>query len=69
MDLVGNRTLSEILEHRAATQPEDPFVIFDDTEREVTRMTYGDFDRSVNRTARLLLSLGIARGDKINLHL
>ena len=32
MDLVGHRTLREILEFRAESHPEKPFVLFDDTD-------------------------------------
>ena len=69
MDAAGCRTLREILEYRADTNPHKTFVIFDDTEGETARYTYLEFDENVNRTARMLLALGIVPGDKINLHL
>ncbi|MCZ6606885.1 MAG: AMP-binding protein, partial [Alphaproteobacteria bacterium] len=69
MDAVGCRTLREILEYRAETAPKKLFVLFDDTEGEITSHSYGDFDKSVNRTARMLQGLGIGSGDKVNLHL
>jgi crotonobetaine/carnitine-CoA ligase len=69
MDAVGFRTLRELLEYRADTQPESPFVLFDDVDGGTTSHTYGDFDRAVNRAAGMLRALGIARGDKVNLHL
>jgi crotonobetaine/carnitine-CoA ligase len=69
MDAVGFRTLGELLEYRADTQPESPFVLFDDVDGGTTSHTYGDFDRAVNRAAGMLRALGIARGDKVNLHL
>ncbi len=69
MDAVGCRTLREILEYRAETAPKKLFVLFDDTDGETTSHSYADFDKSVNRTARMLQALGIGSGDKVNLHL
>ena len=69
MDAVGCRTLQEILEYRARTDPEKLFLLYDEIDGEVIRYSYAQFDLSVNRTAHLLQSLGIGRGDKINLHL
>ena len=69
MDAVGNRTLREILEYRAETDPEKLFVLFDDIDGGITSHSYADFDRCVNRTAHMLQSLGVGSGDKINLHL
>jgi crotonobetaine/carnitine-CoA ligase len=69
MDAVGNRTLREILEYRADTDPGKLFVLFDDIDRGTTSYSYADFDKGVNRTAHMLQSLGIGVGDKVNLHL
>jgi len=69
MDTVGCRTLQEILEFRAATQPERPFLFYDDIDGDVIAYSYAQFDLSVNRTAHMLRSLGIGGGDKVNLHL
>lgn len=67
--IVGNRTLRQLLEYRAATTPGNPFVIYDDLEGRVTRLSYAEFDAQVNRTANVLRTLGVSKGDKINLHL
>ncbi len=67
--IVGNGTLRGLLEYRARATPERPFVIFDDLEGNTRRSSYAEFDAQVNRTANLLRALGIAHGDKINLHL
>lgn len=69
MDAVGCRTLREILEYRAQTDPEKLFVLFDDIDGSVSSHSYAQFDAWVNRTAHMLQSLGIGSGDKINLHL
>jgi len=67
--IVGNRTLRQLLEYRAATTPDKTFVIYDDLEGNVTRLSYTMFDAHVNRTAHALRALGIGKGDKINIHL
>jgi len=69
VDAVGSRTLREILEYRAESDPEKPFVLFDDVDGGITSHSYADFDKSVNRTAHMLQSLGVGGGDKVNLHL
>ncbi len=67
--IVGDRTLRDLLEHRARTTPDRTFVIFDDLAGNVVQLSYAQFDERVNRAANLLLALGIASGDKVNLHL
>ncbi|MFQ5995203.1 MAG: AMP-binding protein [Acidiferrobacterales bacterium] len=67
--VVGNRTLRSLLEYRARAAPDRPFVIFDDLAGNVTRLSYGEFDTQVNRTANGLCALGVHYGDKINIHL
>jgi len=69
MDTVGCRTLRGILEYRAQTTPNALFVRFDDIDGGVRDYSYAQLDESVNRTANMLLALGIGSGDKINLHL
>lgn len=67
--IVGNRTLRDLVEYRAHTTPDRLFVIFDDLEGNVTRLSYARFEQEANRSANLLRTLGIGHGDKINLHL
>ena len=61
------RTLPALLEARARSTPYAPFVVFDDLQGQVTTRTYREFDREVNRTARLLDRLGVRRGDTLTL--
>ena len=63
----GARTLPALLEARAQSTAAAPFVVFDDLQGRVTTRTYGEFDREVTRTAHLLRSLGIRRGDTVTL--
>ncbi len=68
-NIVGERTLSSLLEYRARSAPDRLFIIFDDLEGGTTRLSYAEFDAHVNRTANMLQSLGVSHGDRINLHL
>ncbi len=67
--IVGNRTLRDLLEYRARITPQRAFVVFDDMAGTTTRLSYVELDAQINRTANMLLALGIGHGDKINLHL
>ncbi len=67
--IVGDRTVRDLLEHRAHTTPDRTFIVFDDLAGNVVQLSYAQFDERVNRAANLLLALGIASGDKVNLHL
>ena len=66
---VGERTLRSMLADRVAASADRPFLIFEANDRSVRRLTYGEFDAAVNRTAHLLRALGLAKGDTFNLHL
>lgn len=67
--IVGNRTLRQLLEYRVATTPDKTFLIYDDLAGGITSLSYAEFDALVNRTANMLRTLGVNKGDKINLHL
>jgi len=69
MFVTGSRTLGAALEDKARRFPDRPFGIFEDSTGEITRWTWREFDRDVNRVAHLLLARGLRHGDKFNLHL
>jgi crotonobetaine/carnitine-CoA ligase len=66
---VGNRTLARILAYRARATPDKAFVIFDDLDGGIRRLSYRDMDTAASRAANVLLGLGLKPGDRINLHL
>ena len=66
---VGRRTLRDLLAERVSASGDQLFLIFEANDGAITRHTYAEFDAAVNRTARLLLSLGVGKGDTFNLHL
>ncbi|HKV39092.1 MAG TPA: AMP-binding protein [Blastocatellia bacterium] len=58
--------LRELIETRAARFPDKPFL----ADAAMTQIfTYSRFDRAVNQTANLLLSLGVESGDRVSLFL
>ena len=66
---VGKRNLRTLLEQKVNTNPHKTFMVFEESD-EITRLySYSQFNAMVNKTANALLSLGIGKGDKINLHL
>lgn len=56
--------LRELLESRAAAQPDKPFLF---SEADGRRFTYAEFDRAVNRASRMLAARGIRKGDVVSL--
>jgi fatty-acyl-CoA synthase len=56
--------VGELLDHTAALYPERPALIVRHQNR---RYTYGEFLREVERAARGLLRLGIAKGDRVGI--
>jgi long-chain acyl-CoA synthetase len=57
-------SLRELLESRAAARPDKTFLFSEADGRE---FSYAEFDRSVNRAARLLSARGIGKGDVVSL--
>jgi long-chain acyl-CoA synthetase len=54
----------ELLEQRAAQKPDEIFLF---SEADGRKWTYAELNRAVNRTANLLKSKGIAKGDAVSL--
>ncbi len=69
MDLIGDRTLRDLLEERVALYGDREFLIFEDREGRIERYTYCEFDARVNQVANGLLAEGIQRDEKVVVHL
>src|SRR5690242_17428059 len=69
MDVVGNRTLYDVLANRAAYEPDREWLVFERADQRAFRWTCAEFLASVHQAANLLVSLGIGPGDAFNLHL
>ena len=55
----GIRTLGELFAHRAAEQPGQAFIRFEDSQ-----LTYSEIDTNSNRFGNRLIELGLGKGDK-----
>ena len=57
--IVGRRTIRDLLEHRARSDPSREFLVFDDLAGGVLRIDYAGLDRLTNRAADLLTAAGL----------
>ena len=69
MDLIGDRTLRDLLEERVLLHPDREFLVFEDREGAVERYTYREFDARVNQVSNGLLAAGIGQQEKVVVHL
>lgn len=69
MDIVGARTLRDLLTEREGRFGPKPFLIFVDRDSSVTEFTYAEFVRRVRSVATGLAGEGIGKGDKVVVHL
>lgn len=67
MDIADNRTLYSVYTQKAKLHPDDVFVSFLKEDGDAVEWTYRQFTNNVNATGVKLLSLGLNRGDLINL--
>jgi len=56
------KVLNDLIRYQAETGPERPAILFDDQ-----MVSYGEFYQDVDRAARMLVGLGIQRGDRLGL--
>lgn len=69
MDIVGSRTLRDLWRDLGEQHGGRTFLVFEDSAGEVAGFTYAQFRTLVTRTANLLLSLGVGKGDAVAVHL
>ncbi|WP_433959388.1 AMP-binding protein [Cytobacillus horneckiae] len=69
MDIVGNRTLTDLLDEKVKMYGEKTFLIFEDKEEKRYELTYKKFQEQTNRLGRALLTNGITKGQHVTLHL
>ena len=68
-NIVANRNLRKMLEEKVAGAPNKTFLFFEDTQGKTESWTYTELNDDVNRIANWLLKNGVAKGNKVNLHL
>ena len=59
MDLIGDRTLRDLLEEKVALCPDRELLVFEDRDGAIERYTYREFDTRVNQVANGLLAEGM----------
>ncbi len=69
MDCIGTQNLKNVLQHKVELFADREFLVFEDKNERVSRLTYKDFYILVNKFANLLYSKGIKKGDKVIVHL
>lgn len=69
MDIVGDRTLRDLLDEQVERQTDKTFMVFEDKDGVVTEATYREFRDRVDRVAAGLTNLGVVQGDRVTVHL
>ncbi|MFC0530305.1 AMP-binding protein [Phytohabitans kaempferiae] len=69
MDLMGTRTVNDVLIDRAGLYPQAPFLVAEDRDGRVVEFSYADFLERVRCTAGGLSQAGVRAGDSVVLHL
>lgn len=69
IDLVGNRTLRDLLEERVGRHPDKHYLVFESKDGDVLEWTYAEMISEVDQLASGLAELGVGKGDKITVHL
>ncbi|WP_148573488.1 AMP-binding protein [Nocardioides caldifontis] len=69
MDIVGDRTLRDLLDEQVDRHPDKTFIIVEDKDGLVTETTYLEMQTRVDRVAAGLGEMGVAQGDRVAVHL
>lgn len=69
MDIVGDRTLRDLLDEQVERQPDKTFIVVEDKGGNVTETTYAQMQARVDRVAAGLAELGVQQGDRVTVHL
>jgi len=68
-DIVGDRDLRDLWEELGRDRGDGTFLICEDCEGARRSFTYGEFDRQIDRTANLLLEMGVQKGERVALQM
>ncbi|MDQ0269150.1 AMP-binding protein [Cytobacillus purgationiresistens] len=69
MDIIGDRTLRDLLTEKVSLHNEKLFLLFEDKEEKRSELTYEAFQNRTNQLSQALLSFGIKKGQHVTLHL
>jgi crotonobetaine/carnitine-CoA ligase len=66
---VAGMTINALLERRVRERPDATYLVFEDREGGVARLTYAEFAAGVEKLAGGLAALGVGRGDRVLMQL
>ncbi|WP_240375665.1 AMP-binding protein [Bacillus piscicola] len=69
MDIMGERTIIDLLHEKCEQHRDKTFLLFEDNDQKTVKYTYNEFLDRVNRFSCVLLDFGIKKGDRVTLHL
>ncbi|WP_027415897.1 AMP-binding protein [Aneurinibacillus terranovensis] len=69
MDIIGNRTLRDLLAEKVSLHPKKTFLIYENKEEQTFTLTYEEFAEKVKCLGRLFIDYGVKKGDNVTLHL
>lgn len=69
LDLVGTRTLRDLLDEQVARDPDKIFLVVEDASGQVAELSYRAFVDGVDAVATGLSKIGVLPGDKVTVHL
>lgn len=69
MDIVGAKTLKDLLNEQAKRYQDKTFLHFEDVAQKKFELTYGEFLETVNRLSNVFMDLGVTKGKHVTLHL
>ncbi|NEU29190.1 AMP-binding protein [bacterium LRH843] len=69
MDIIGYKTIPQLLKEKVDLYPEKTFLIFEDSSGIRESVTYSETWELLNRMRSVLKSKGIEKGDKVLLHI
>ncbi|MFJ5770825.1 AMP-binding protein [Psychrobacillus sp. NPDC093180] len=69
MDIIGNKTLRDLLDEKVGMHRDKTFLLFEDKEEKRMELTYGEFASQVNRLSQVFLKFGVKKGTHVTLHL
>ncbi|WP_458411776.1 AMP-binding protein [Schinkia sp. CFF1] len=69
MDIVGNRTLRDLLIEKTGMHQDKTFLLFEDQAQQRFELTYHEFLEQVNRLSNVFIELGVTKGQHVTLHL
>ena len=69
MDIIGTRTLRDLLNEQVSRYPDKTFLLFEDAEQKIFELTYAEFAEQVNRLSNVFIGLGVTKGKHVTLHL